>query len=203
MGKKNKNKNKKSQKTERPQPETRAQDAATGASGSDGGSMARLVAIGLLVLGGGFFAYAILGGQSSSSSSSGSVIEDSSSAPSAASQTQRPQRRFRYYDSPEAAKPLPVTLPPTDFRNPGIANTYAIAKEIPEILAQQPCLCGCDQSDNHASLLDCFADEHAATCAVCMKEAILAKQMTEAGKAAAEIREAILRHDFSNVSIGN
>jgi hypothetical protein len=36
-----------------------------------------------------------------------------------------------------------------------------------------------------------------------MKEAVLAEQMTESGQSAKDIREAILRHDFSEVSIGN
>ncbi len=37
---------------------------------------------------------------------------------------------------------------------------YQIAKEIPEILAQLPCFCGCEAM-GHDNLLDCFVDEHA------------------------------------------
>jgi hypothetical protein len=36
-----------------------------------------------------------------------------------------------------------------------------------------------------------------------MKEAVLAEQMTDAGKSATEVRAAILEHKFSEVSIGN
>ena len=36
---------------------------------------------------------------------------------------------------------------------------YQIAKEIPEILAQLPCFCGCE-AVGHENLLDCFVDEH-------------------------------------------
>lgn len=112
--------------------------------------------------------------------------------------------RYRFFENPEEAHPLPVTLPPSEFINQGIANSYRIAKEIPEVLVQQPCLCGCDNtSDDHRSLLDCFADEHASTCMVCMKEAVYASKMTEEGKSGAWIRDAITRHEFSDVSIGN
>ena len=37
---------------------------------------------------------------------------------------------------------------------------YRVAKEIPEILAQLPCFCGCE-AVGHENLLDCFVDEHA------------------------------------------
>ena len=36
---------------------------------------------------------------------------------------------------------------------------YQVAKEIPEILAQLPCFCGCE-AVGHENLLDCFVDEH-------------------------------------------
>jgi hypothetical protein len=36
---------------------------------------------------------------------------------------------------------------------------YQIAKEIPEVLAQLPCFCGCE-AVGHENLLDCFVDEH-------------------------------------------
>jgi len=36
---------------------------------------------------------------------------------------------------------------------------YLVAKEIPEILAQLPCFCGCEAL-GHESLLDCFVDKH-------------------------------------------
>ena len=38
---------------------------------------------------------------------------------------------------------------------------------------------------------------------VCLKEAVYAKQKTEAGESAAWIRDAIVRGEFSNVNIGN
>jgi hypothetical protein len=162
----------------------------------------RWIALGLLALGAGVFLYAL----SSDTPPTASTHPASHSPSTAAAAPQRDSgqtHQYRYFENAEAAHPLPVTLPPSEFQNPGIANAYAIAKEIPEVLAQQPCLCGCDNSsDDHRSLLDCYIDGHASTCMVCMKEAVFAKQHTEAGKSAAWIREAILRHEFSTVNIG-
>lgn len=191
MAKKNKQK-----KSLEPDPASTASSSPAGASNA-----VRYVAIALLTLGACVFLYASLGG---SGSRTGIVMSPSSASVRTQSAPPAETRQFRYHDSEEEARPFPVTLPPSHFSNEGIANTYRIAKEIPGVLAQQPCLCGCDNaSDDHSSLLDCYIDEHASTCLVCMKEAVLAEQMTEAGASAEEIREAILRHDFSEVVIGN
>ncbi len=166
------------------------------------GGALRWGAISVLVLGGAFFLYASMteGPAAPTASTSSGHGHDHAPAPKDPGQTQK----FRYFEDPAEAHPLPVTLPPTQFINKGIANSYRIAKEIPEVLAQQPCLCGCDNtSDDHSSLLDCYIDDHASTCLVCMKEAVLAEQMTDAGKSAKEVRDAILEHKFSEVSIGN
>ncbi len=54
---------------------------------------------------------------------------------------------------------LPKTLDPNLI--PGEDRKgYLIAKEIPEILAQLPCFCGCE-AVGHETLLDCFVDKHA------------------------------------------
>ena len=196
MAKKN-NKKKKKPNTSEPEAPTTASDSSSGAANAG-----RYVAIALLILGAGVFLYASLGERDSgvSTTSTPMASAELQSAPTTPAIT----KPFRYHDSEEEARPFPVTLPPSRFQNEGIANTYRIAKDIPGVLAQQPCLCGCDSaSDDHSSLLDCYIDEHASTCLVCMKEAILASQMTEAEESAAEIREAILRHDFSEVVIGN
>jgi hypothetical protein len=172
-----------------------------------GGNTLRWAATAMLAAGAGFFLYAVLaqrpdGGSVSTRSPGSSSASDPGHAHAAKDPGQTHQ--FRYFEDPAEAYPLPVTLPPSQFVNKGIANSYRIAKEIPEVLAQQPCLCGCDNtSDDHRSLLDCYVNDHASTCLVCMKEAVLAEQMTDAGKSPKQIREAILAHEFSNVSIGN
>jgi hypothetical protein len=53
---------------------------------------------------------------------------------------------------------LPKTLDPNLIQGEDRAG-YLVAKEIPEILAQLPCFCGCE-AVGHETLLDCFVDGH-------------------------------------------
>ena len=53
---------------------------------------------------------------------------------------------------------LPKTLDPNIIKGED-RKGYQVAKEIPEILAQLPCFCGCE-AVGHESLLDCFVDDH-------------------------------------------
>jgi hypothetical protein len=53
---------------------------------------------------------------------------------------------------------LPKTLDPNLFAGQA-KRAYQVAREIPEILAQMPCFCGCE-AVGHQSLLDCFVDRH-------------------------------------------
>lgn len=53
---------------------------------------------------------------------------------------------------------LPKTLNPNLIQGED-RRGYQVAKEIPEILAQLPCFCGCE-AVGHENLLDCFVDEH-------------------------------------------
>ncbi len=53
---------------------------------------------------------------------------------------------------------LPKTLDPNLIDGKD-REGYQIAKEIPEVLAQLPCFCGCE-AVGHETLLDCFVDEH-------------------------------------------
>ncbi len=70
---------------------------------------------------------------------------------------------FPFHASPADAEPFPITKAPGSYRSPAVRRAYAIAREIPEVLVQQPCLCACAASHGHGSLLDCFVDDHAAT----------------------------------------
>ena len=54
---------------------------------------------------------------------------------------------------------LPKTLAPNLIKGED-RKGYQVAKEIPEILVQLPCFCGCE-AVGHENLLDCFVDEHA------------------------------------------
>jgi len=68
---------------------------------------------------------------------------------------------------------------------------YAAAKEIPEICAKLFCYCGCDLTDCHGSLLDCFTSDHGVDCHVCQEESILALKLHKKGKSLADIQKFI------------
>jgi hypothetical protein len=57
-------------------------------------------------------------------------------------------------------RPRPVTPSPALFSGK-TAQAYRIAKDVPELIEQMPCYCGCVASVNHQSNLDCYADRHA------------------------------------------
>ena len=106
-----------------------------------------------------------------------------------------------FYETVAAARPLSLTMDPKAFTDPMIRKAYQIAKEIPEILAQQPCYCYCDRSAGHKGLLDCFRDNHSSHCGTCMKEAMLASKLHKQNYTAAEIRTAIMRGDWKTVDL--
>ena len=103
-----------------------------------------------------------------------------------------------YFRSAKEARPLPETLGPEKFQRGDIRDAYRVAKEIPEVLAQQPCYCYCERK-GHRGLLDCFRTEHAASCNICIKEALLASEMHRQGKSAEEIRSAIIQGQWASL----
>ncbi|MBS1810771.1 MAG: hypothetical protein JST84_21585 [Acidobacteria bacterium] len=76
--------------------------------------------------------------------------------------TETAQKIPHYFADPAQAKPFPKTLDPAQFSAPSIKKAYETARRIPEVLAQQPCFCYCDQGFGHGSLLDCHIDDHSA-----------------------------------------
>jgi len=68
---------------------------------------------------------------------------------------------------------------------------YAAAKECPEICAKLFCYCGCDLTDEHTSLLDCFTCDHGVDCYICQEEALVALKMKKQGKGLAEIQKTV------------
>lgn len=68
---------------------------------------------------------------------------------------------------------------------------YQAAKEIPDICAKLFCYCGCDMTDCHGSLLDCFTSDHGVDCHICQEEAILALKFHRKGKSLADIQKFI------------
>jgi hypothetical protein len=124
-----------------------------------------------------------------------------SHTPTASPQAKMTPRIPDHFATAQAAKPLTPTLDPRQFTVSYVVKSYQLAKEIPEVLAQQPCYCYCDTGFGHKSLLDCHKDNHSAECLVCIKEALLTGQLHKAGKSAAEIRAAIVRGDWQQISL--
>ncbi len=72
-----------------------------------------------------------------------------------------------------------------------IAAGYKAAQQTKEICAKLFCYCGCDLTDEHVSLLDCFTGMHGVDCAICQEEAIIALNMKKQGKSLAQIQKTI------------
>jgi Protein of unknown function with PCYCGC motif len=68
---------------------------------------------------------------------------------------------------------------------------YMAAKRIPDICGKLFCYCGCDLTDNHSSLIDCFTSDHGVDCNICQEEALLALKMHTEGKELLEIQKAV------------
>lgn len=81
-------------------------------------------------------------------------------------------------------------LDPTNYVGQVRAG-YAAAKEIPEVCAKLFCYCGCDGTDIHGSLLDCFTSDHGVDCHICQEESILALKFYRKGKSIKEIQKYI------------
>ena len=54
------------------------------------------------------------------------------------------------------------TLDPSRFTGKA-ALAHRVAREIPDVLDELHCYCGCDRSVGHVSLLSCYTDNHAVT----------------------------------------
>ena len=95
-----------------------------------------------------------------------------------------------------AADHLRMTLDPNQFVGE-VKQAYLIAESDPALLAQLHCWCGCDRTDGHKNLLDCYRDTHGAHCAICTGEAIEAEKLAAQGMPIEKIRDA-LRDRFAN-----
>jgi hypothetical protein len=76
---------------------------------------------------------------------------------------------------------------------PRVASIYQEVAEVPHVIDGIYCYCACSEHSGHHSLLDCFHDDHAARCDVCLSEGTMAYRMHKDGKSLEEIRTAIDR----------
>jgi hypothetical protein len=103
-----------------------------------------------------------------------------------------PKRVPAHFEQPPNLTSLGPTLAPERFIGK-TREAYKVVKEIPQTIAQLPCYCHCDRGYGHKSLYSCFEDDHAAHCAVCVDEALLAYQLTKKDKLSPEeIRKRIV-----------
>jgi hypothetical protein len=80
-------------------------------------------------------------------------------------------------------------LSPTIFNDEKTRAAYQVAKDIPEVLEQLPCFCGCMTSFGHKNNLFCFKDQHGSGCAICQDIALDARKMHDEGKSIAQIQD--------------
>lgn len=92
-------------------------------------------------------------------------------------------------DKPNAPGEPPVLDPNKFFGH--AKSGYAAAQLCPEICAKLFCYCGCDMTDDHDSLLDCFTTDHGVDCHICQEEALIALKMKREGKTMKQIQQAI------------
>ena len=97
-----------------------------------------------------------------------------------------------FFKVPPSKSSLAATLEPEKFTGP-TREAYRAVREIPVTIAQLPCYCHCDKGFGHKSLYSCFEDDHAAHCATCVNEALLALKLEKEQKLTpAQIRETIV-----------
>lgn len=98
-----------------------------------------------------------------------------------------------YFEVAPSKSSLAPTLDPAKFTGP-TREAYRAVREIPVTIAQLPCYCYCDEGFGHKSLYSCFEDDHAAHCAVCVNEALLALKLEKEQKLTPpQIRETIVK----------
>lgn len=104
-----------------------------------------------------------------------------------------------YFEEAPSRSTLGPTLAPERFT--GLTrDAYRAVREIPVTIAQMPCYCHCDRGMGHKSLYSCFEDDHAAHCAVCVNEALVALRLEKEEKLTApQIRERIMEQ-FGNLN---
>ena len=78
-------------------------------------------------------------------------------------------------------------LSPALFTDEKTRAAYQAAKDIPDILEQLPCFCGCMMNLGHKNNYFCFKDEHGSICDICQDIALEARKMHDQGLAVAEI----------------
>jgi hypothetical protein len=84
------------------------------------------------------------------------------------------------------------TMDPSYFsKDPRAEAAYQVARDIPEVLAELPCFCGCMTAFGHESNLFCFRDEHGSGCEICEGIALDARDLHNKGLSIEKIKDEI------------
>jgi hypothetical protein len=101
--------------------------------------------------------------------------------------TSEPAAPEQAVENPKAA----AVLSPALFTDPKARAAYQTAKDIPEVLEQLPCFCGCMMNMGHKNNLFCFTDQHGSGCDICEDIALDAREMHDRDVPIAQIQENI------------
>jgi hypothetical protein len=82
-------------------------------------------------------------------------------------------------------------LSPALFTDEKARAAYQTAKDIPEVLEQLPCFCGCMMDRGHKNNLFCFMDQHGSACEICEDIALDAREMHKQGLPIVQIQQTI------------
>ena len=130
--------------------------------------------------------------QSSTSRTSSPVTSSTETAEHQMHAHQTVARVPAHMESAPSLGSLAPTLAPEQFEGKA-REAYRVAREIPQTIAQLPCYCHCDESLGHKSLHTCFEGDHAAHCAVCVDEALMAYYLEKQQKLTpAQVRDQII-----------
>ena len=101
--------------------------------------------------------------------------------------TEEPPATAQLTENPKAAD----VLSPALFTDEKARAAYQTAKDIPEVLEQLPCFCGCMMNMGHKNNLFCFKDQHGSICDICQDIALDARKMHDQGLSIAQIQDNI------------
>ena len=85
--------------------------------------------------------------------------------------------------APTVRSDASFVLDPARFADQRQQEAYSAARQIPAVLNQLYCWCGCRENPatRHRALLECYESEHASGCDICIGEAVIARSMVEEG----------------------
>jgi len=114
-----------------------------------------------------------------------------------------------YHNAPPAkTEKLPPIMTQQQLNEYGLTQpaqkeAYKAAVKASNVLYQLPCYCYCDRHQGHKSLRSCFEGTHGANCSTCSHEALYAYQMLKKGSSVKQIRDGIMRKDFTQIDLQN